>query len=293
MRISSTQIFDNLLAGIRNQQQLQNINNAKIASGTRFQTPAQAGLDYAISLDIRHAQSSVKGSIAAIRTAEDRLKLSQTMLTDMNNVMKRVQALAVQQANAGFTASQRASAAVEVDHLITRFLSNANQKWQGQSLFAGTAVDQPAFVQDVNGNVTYNGNSQDRVVAVTANEQLITNIRGDRPEFANAFAALKSFRDALKINDVAGIQSALGALNKAGDGIINLTTDVGGKLNALGFYKTSYEDLQFQLTKRLTAHEAVDIPATVAQLQQSSIALQAAYGQINQVKSLSLVNFLR
>ncbi len=294
MRISSTQIFNNLLAGIHQQQQLQDLGNAKIASGTRFQTPAQAGLDYKVSLDIRHAQSSVKGSLDAIRTAENRLTLSQTMLSDMDNVMKRAQALAVQHANGGLSANQRASAAVEVDHLITRFLNDANQQWQGQSLFAGTAVDKPAFVQDpATGVVTYNGNAQDRIVAITTTEQLVTNVRGDRTEFTDAFNALKGLSDALKINDVAGVQTAVGTLSTAADGMINVTTDVGGKLSALKFYKTSFQDMKYQLDKRLAAHEAVDIPAVVAQLSQSKIALQAAYGQINQIKSLSLVNFLR
>ena len=293
MRVSSTQIFNNLLSGINQQQRIQDQGNAQIASGTRFQTPAQAGLDYKVSLDLRHAQSGVKGSLEAIKVAENRLNISQTMLSDMNNVMTRAQAIAVQQASGGLTASQRASAAVEVDHLVTRFLNDTNQRWQGQSLFAGTAVDQPAFVQDANGVVSYNGNNQDRIVAITASEQVVSNVRGDSQEFSNAFSALKGLKDALVANDVPGIQNAIGQLNTAGDGVVNLTTDVGGRISAMGFYKTSYEDIKLQLDKQLNTHEAVDVPAVVAQMQQSSIALQAAYSQISQLKSLSLVNFLR
>jgi len=37
----------------------------------------------------------------------------------------------------------------------------------------------------------------------------------------------------------------------------------------------------------------VDVPALVSEFQQSTIALKAAYSQISQIKSLSLVNFLR
>ncbi|OIO69841.1 MAG: flagellar hook-associated protein 3 [Zetaproteobacteria bacterium CG1_02_53_45] len=394
MRISTAQIYNNLLSGISSQQNIQNRGNAQISSGTRFQTPAQAGLDYKVSLDIRHAQTGITGSIEAVSLVENRLTISQTMLSDMNNVLTRAQSLAVQQADATVSASQRASAAVEVSHLISRFFDDANLRWQGQSVFGGTAVDQPAFIsnafnagtavytagantsitavtQSLNPNavndsyaitldaagtsitgitnaadtnllaapvalatganavtmsngvalsisyngvpdtvnqaagnltvsgalvqdtVTYNGNSQNRTVAVTPEQVVVSNVRGDNPAFTDAFTALKAFKDALNANDVTGIQNALGALTSAGDKVINLTTDVGGQLSAMKIYRTSYEDLKLQLDKQMNTHEAVDIPAVMAELQQSSIALQAAYSQIAQIKSLSLTNYLR
>jgi len=293
MRVSTSQIYNNLLSGINKQQGIQNTGNAQIASGNRFQTPAQAGLDYKVSLDIRHAQSGIKGSLAAVDLIDTRLSSSQTMLNDMNNVLTRAQTLAVQQSDASMTASQRSTAAVEVDRLMTRFLDDANQRWQGQSLFAGTAVDRPAFVQDANGVVTYNGNDQNRMVALTPEQQVVSNVRGDNQAFTDAFNSLQAFKTALEVNDTAGIQTSLGSLNTAGDGIINLTADVGSQINAMGFYKTSYQDQQLQLDLQLSNHESADVAAVVVQLEQSSIALQAAYNQVSQLKTLSLINFLR
>ena len=159
MRISTSQIYNNLLSGISQQQQIQNKGNAQVSSGTRFQTPAQAGLDYKTSLDIRHAQSGIKGSLEAVSLVDARLNISQTMLSDMNNIMTRAQTLAVQQASSTVNANQRVSASIEVSHLISQFMNDANQRWQGQSLFSGTAVDRPAFVQDTAGVVSYNGNN--------------------------------------------------------------------------------------------------------------------------------------
>lgn len=293
MRISTTQVYTNLLAGITKQQDIQNTGNAQIASGTRFQTPAQAGLDYKISLDIRHAQTSIKGSLEAISFVESRLNASQTMLNDMSQAMTRVQTIAIQQAGATLTAAERASAAVEVGHLINRFIGDANQRWQGQSLFGGTATDRDAFVQDATGAVTYNGNDQNRTVAITANQQVVSNIRGDSPAFIDAFNAMTTFKTALETNDAAAMQNSIGTLNAAGNSIIDVASDVGARLNAMGFYRTSFEDMQIQLDKQLNTHEAVDIPTVVAEMQQSSIALQAAYSQIAKLQSLSLTSYLR
>jgi flagellin-like hook-associated protein FlgL len=293
MRISTNIIYNNLLSGIRNQQTIQNDGNAKISSGTRFQTPAQSGLDYKISLDIRHAQVAVQSSIDASSTVDSRLSISQTMLNDMNNLLTKAQVLAVQQASGQLGATERQAALQEMNHLADQFLSDANKTWQGQSLFAGTAVDKNAFTDDGTGNITYTGSKQDRIVSISDNQQILSNVRGDNIAFSKAFSAMQSFKSALKNNDQTAIHNSIGALNSAGNSIIDLTTEVGSRLAALRISRSSFEDLKVNLDKRLAAHEGVDIPSVMAELQQSSIALKAAYSQIAQMKSLSLTNFLR
>jgi len=293
MRITTTQMYDNLLSGVNRQLEIQAKGTEQISSGKRFQRPADAGLDYKISLDLRHAQSGVKGSLGAVKTAESRLGASQTMLNSMQNIMVRAQSLAVQQGSASLGAADRNTAAAEVGRLLTQFANDANQKWQGQSLFSGTAVDKQAFTIDGLGKYAYTGSSQDRVVAISDTLQVTSNIRGDDPAFSAAFKALQDFETALKANDASGITAALGALNSSGSGMIDLTSEVGGRLSALEVTRTSFEDMKFTLDQQINKHEAVNIPEVVARLQQSSIALQASYSQISQVKSLSLINFLR
>jgi len=293
MRISTSMLYNNLLSGIRNQQEIQSSGNAKISSGTRFQTPAQSGLDYKISLDIRHAQIATQSSIDANQTVESRLNISQTLLNDMGNILKRVQVLAVQQSSGQLSAAERQTALQEVNHLADQFLADANQKWQGQALFAGTAVDKSAFTKDAQGLPTYTGSTQDRIVSISDSQQVVSNLNGNDPAFSAAFSAMQGFKTALTNNDSTAISASLGALNSAGDGIINLTSDAGARLSAVRISRTSFEDMKLNLDKQLNQHEGVDIPAVVAAMQQSSIALQAAYNQIAQLKTLSLTNFLR
>jgi len=293
MRVTTTQMYDNLLTGVNKQLAIQAKGNEQISSGKRFQRPADAGLDYKMSLDLRHAQAGVTGSLDAVKTVESRLGSSQTMLNSMQNIMVRAQSLAVQQSSVSLGAAERSAAALEVDHLLTQFANDANQKWNGQSLFAGTAVDKTSFTRDAFGNYAYTGSNQDRIVAISDTLKVTSNIRGDNPSFAASFTALQDFKAALQANDQAAIQTALGSLSNAGNGMISLTSEVGGRLSALAVTRTSFEDMQFTLGKSLDAHEGVNIPAVVAQLQQSSIALQASYSQISKMKSLSLINFLR
>ncbi len=293
MRITNNQMYENLLSGINKQLKIKNDSNASIASGTRFQRPAQAGLDYKTSLDLRHAQGQIQGSLEALTLANSRLSASQTLLHDISNVLTRAQTIAVQQASGQMGAQERTAAAIEVGHLLEQAANSANQRWQGEFLFSGTAINQPAFKQDASGVYQYQGSNQDRVVSISSSQTMISNVRGDEPAFSNTFSALGNFQTALLNNDQAGIATAIAELTTANNQMIDLTSRVGGQISAIQSYTQSYEDMKFAIDKRMNEHEAADVPALVAAMQQADIALQASYSQIANLKSLSLVNFLR
>ena len=293
MRVTQNQMYDSLTVGINKQLKIKNDANAAIASGTRFQRPAQAGLDYKISLDLRHTQSQIKGSVEALSIADSRLSASQTMLNDISNVLTRAQTLAVQQSSAQNSAGEQLTAAVEVRHLLDQVANSANQTWMGESLFAGTDTGATAFVQDATGAYQYQGSNQDRTVAINTNQSINTNVRGDEAAFTNTFTALQSFITALETGDRQGITDAIGSLTTATNDVIDLTSRVGGQISAIQSYKTSYDNMSFAIDKRLSEHESADVAKLVVDMQTADTALQAAYTQIANLKNLSLINYLR
>jgi len=295
MRVTTSQLYNNLLAGVQKQLSVQSSGNEQITSGTRFQTPAQAALDYRISLDIRHAQMGVTGGLEGTAIVESRLSVSQNNLNSMSKNFTRLKTLAVQQASGQLSAADRQAALSEVTHLRTAFVNAANQKWEGQALFAGTAVDKDAFIADPlsPSGYSYNGSTQDRIVTISDTQQIISNVRGDSTAFSLAFQAIQDFETALQSNDPAALQNSVGSLTDAGNALIDLTADVGARLNALNYTITAYTDMKAHLATRLNTHEGVDVAAVVTQLQQSDIALQASYSQISNLQNLSLINFLR
>lgn len=293
MRVTQNQMYDSLTVGINKQLKIKNDANAAISSGTRFQRPAQAGLDYKISLDLRHTQSQIKGSVEALSIADSRLSASQTMLNDISNVLTRAQTIAVQQASAQTGSGEQLTAAVEVRHLLDQVANSANQTWMGEALFAGTDTGAIAFVQDATGAYQYQGSNQDRTVAVNTNQSITTNVRGDEPAFSNTFTALQSFITALETGDRQGISDAIGNITSATNEIVDLTSRVGGQISAIQNYKTSYDDMKFAIDKRLNEHESADVAKLVVDIQTADTALQASYTQIANLKNMSLINYLR
>ncbi len=145
MRITTQQIFDGLLLGINRQQQAQAKATAQISSGYKFTQPSDDGLGFKKSVDIRHVQAGIKSSLAGLSTVKARLGASSNALSQMLPIIQRVQALAVQQANPIVSATGRQAAATEVSKLQDQLLALGNQKFEGESLFAGTATSTDAF----------------------------------------------------------------------------------------------------------------------------------------------------
>ncbi len=293
MRISSQQIYETLLAGIHNQWQANAEASEQGSTGRRFNRPSQDALAYKTSLDMRHIQNGIDSSLGAIEVAKLRLGMSENALAPMLPILQRAQVLAVQLSSATNSAAERKQAAVEISILRDQLITLTNSRINGVPLFAGTATDVDPITLDANGNAVYQGNAQERLVAITSTQTIGSNIRADHTAFSQMFASVKSLEDALNINDVNGITSALNQLNMASDTMIELTAEVGGRMNTLNVREQAFLDLKAQTEIGLGKHEAVDMAEVATRLSQSQIALQATYAQIASFNQLSLVNFLR
>jgi len=293
MRITTQGIYNKLLAGIRNQMQVQSDGTEQISTGRRFSRPSQDGVAYKTSLDIRHVQSGLTASLDAIGVAKLRLGVSQNVLTQIVPIMQRAEVLAVQQSNAGLTAIERQSAAVEVAALQDQLLSLANAAFEGKTLFAGTATDVQPIQMDGAGNAIYQGNTQDRTVAITPTQSIVSNVRADHTAFTQIFSSIKSLKDALTSNSTPNIQASIDLISNAAKATVGLNAEVGGKLNSLRIREESFQNMESQMQIQLSQHESVDMAQVATNLAQSQTSLQAAYAEVANFNKLSLVNFLR
>ncbi|MES0371902.1 MAG: flagellar hook-associated protein FlgL [Mariprofundaceae bacterium] len=218
MRISTTQQYNNLLQGIAKQQQVVAERGEQIAADKRFLRPSQAGFEYKTSLDFRHAQSGVEGSLTAIGIADSRLAASETILNDMNNILVRAQVLAVQANSAQLGVQEKKSIAIEISHLLDQFFSDANADWQGQALFAGTAVDGDAFSTAFSaGSVLHtSGANTSVVVSQTSNVNAVNDTYTITLNAAGT--EIDSVTDSLGVN-----QLAAPVVLAAGPNTLNLT----------------------------------------------------------------------
>jgi flagellin-like hook-associated protein FlgL len=208
--------------------------------------------------------------------------------------LQRAQTLAVQMSSANSGTASYAAAQNEVKALQQQFLNFANQTWQGQPLFAGTNTGvAAAFTMDAAGNATYNGNAKNPTVVISPTQSVDLGANGSNAAFTQAFAAFKTFSNALSSSNVAGMQTAINQFSNASTSLTNLTAQVGGTLGSVNTQKATYQNLQTQVATSLSNNESADVAKAATQLNQANVALQAIYSELAKLGNISLVNYLK
>lgn len=140
MRISTSQIFDQNLASMLNQQsQLAKTQN-QLSSGQRIQSPSEDPAGAVKALNLQRAFNLAEQYQANANVAITRLGQEETALDGAADIMQRIRELAVQGLNASNSQPDRQAIAAEMRQLNQQLLSAANSKDEkGDYLFAGFA----------------------------------------------------------------------------------------------------------------------------------------------------------
>lgn len=177
-RVSDVFVRQRLLAQVETDQldlfKLQN----EISSGNRLNLPsddAPAALR-AVSLQAQLDQNT---------QFQNNVQTNQTYLGATDSAMSQIvqmidNAKGIASASVGSTAtdSQRASAATQIDDIITQLVNNGNQVFRGRYLFAGANTSLQPFVQTQTG-IIYQGDQKTISSYSDINALFNTNVTGD------------------------------------------------------------------------------------------------------------------
>jgi len=273
--------------------------NETISSGRKYTTLSDDPVSLISALEIRSIINETKQyernvTYGILWTDSAEIALRQT-----DEILSRAREIAVQMANATQSAATRASAAIEVGHLIEQAVALGNSQVAGEYIFSGQKTNIVPFTYElVAGTVTYNGDENDIDIRVGRNNSATINKNGkdafmDDNETSNLFTYLIDLKKALEGNDVSGIQDSLGNLSDAADYINEKIADVGAKHNKLDMKKYIYAELQLSNTERLSDIEDTDLAEAILNLKTKEVAYQAALTAASKVMQLSLVDFMR
>lgn len=178
MRISTPQIHQQALNAMLDQQSATSKTQLQIATGRRILTPADDPVGAARVLALGQSVSVTEQYQANINAAESKLKLEESALGSVTNMLQRVRELALQGNNDTNTSQDREAIAVEVRELLDELLRVANsQDESGEYLFAGFKTQTQPFSES-GATYTYSGDQGRRMLAVGPNRQIATGDSG-------------------------------------------------------------------------------------------------------------------
>ena len=294
MRVSTNQFYqvngEQMSSGQSKVAELQ----AKLGSGKQIVKPSEDPSKANLISGLEGAKKRQEVYTKNVDAAETRLTAESAVLESMTNIMQRVTQLTIQSASDTLGASDRDVIATEIKALRDELVNLGNtQDLTGAYIFSGNKTSSPAFVEDVNGVVSYNGDYGRLEINVSDVRSIEVNTLGPDLFSPADFAALDDLVADLRSNDGAGVKARVANVNDISDRLINSYGAMAGRLAAIESQRTVIDETTLRIDELLIREDDLDYAKAVTELSQESVALQALQASFVKVAQLSLFNFMR
>ena len=292
MRITNSMVARAAVSGIQAQMRALDEARQQATSGIRVSRPSDDPVAMAGVMQSSSGLRALDQYQRNLMSAQSRLDVEDSTLTQLTDVLQRAKELAVSQATSTADGTTRSVTAAEVTQLVDFVKGLANTQLAGTYVYGGTYADTPPYV----------GGALDPAkppqgafkVEVGANRLLETNHSAQEIFVdTDAVDGLQALADALNANDVTGIKNAMTRLDSAYDEVQNLTGDLGARMNQLDVTVSNLESLEVNLQTFRSGLEDADLTEAVTRMVNRQNSLEAAMLANSKILDLTLSDYLR
>jgi flagellar hook-associated protein 3 FlgL len=306
MKISTQLSFDRAASQMTTAQSNLTQTQARLAQGKQIINASDAP-DKAATIQrlktILNRQDSYQSSLDSVKA---RLQGEESSLQSVTNLLIRAKEIAVQGGNDTLNASDRRALGTEMRALRDQMLSLANSKdSNGNYLFAGSRIKEPAFAENINGVPTYRGDQTQMFVRIGEQRSISINRSGSsafttiaRPDThgelkgTGFFQVLDDLTAGLNTSNTVDVRRGVGELDSLLEGVTLAQADVGTHLNVIDQQTTVIEDTVLNLKTTLSSVEDLDYTTAVTKMNQQMLSLEAAQSSFAKISQLSLFNYI-
>jgi flagellar hook-associated protein 3 FlgL len=307
MKISTHLLFDRASAQMSNVQNNLTQTQAQLAQGKQIinasDAPNQAASIQRLK-SILNKQDSYKSSLDTIKA---RLEGEDITLQSASDLLVRAKEVAVQGANDTLNSTDRKALGTEMQALRDQLLSLANTKdSNGNYIFSGSRVKQPAFVETANGSPVYMGDQTRMNVRVGDQRSIPVNRTGTdafvpiqrtdtdgKVTGIGFFQSLDNLISSLNSSNSAEIRRGVGELDTMQLGVSLARAQIGTNLNVVDQQTSVLEDTTLNLKTTLSSIEDLDYASAITKMNQQMMSLEAAQASFAKVSQLNLFNYIK
>jgi flagellar hook-associated protein 3 FlgL len=289
-------LISTMLAGVTLDQQQEDQAIAELSSGRKVNQPsddpaAEAGFI------VNNAQASAVNSyLSNVSSLQATMQEADSTLNSVVTALTQAISLGVQGANGTLNQNDLNAIAQQVNGIQQQILGYANQSFQGNYLFAGTAVNVQPFVADSSSpsGVKYVGNSRVNNVEIGDGQAVPANLPGSQLFTApgsDVFQALADLSSALQSGS--NIPAAETEVQNAFNYVNTQRTFYDTTLSRLNTATSFLNDENLQLSQEENNLVGADMASAASQLTQADTDLDATLEAGGQISQLSLLNYLQ
>ncbi len=274
----------------------------EVSAGKKILNPSDDPGAYTVVERLNQSISSMDQYNRNIGMAKSRLSQEDSVLASVSNIIARLNELGVQGANSTNDDVARGAIATEMDQLSQQLVALGNSvDANGDYLFAGYKGNVPPFSVDKGiEKVVYNGDTGRKDVEIAKGVstptssnglELFMNVSRNGNQTVSIFDIIKNATTALNTGNVP--DTVLSDLKGAIDHFSTYQAICGARLQKV---ETADTTRLTQLTNTKTTLSMIqdsDLAALASDLQQKTLALQAAQSVFAKISQLSLFNFIK
>jgi flagellar hook-associated protein 3 FlgL len=266
----------------------------QIATGRRINSFAE---DPVASRKILREQGTLRRTESWARSAGQAqvlLETSDSVLVSVEDALGRAYELTIQMANDSYSASDRQSAADEIEQIRERVVELANSERNGRYLFSGLGNVAQPFLLDG----TFQGDTDRLSVPVGRRASLDATVGGGEPFLdqtggRNTVETLIELEDALRASDSTRISNLVDEVEGARDRATDARQQIGQRLQRLDNIRDALDRAEVAANATLVQERDTDVADAIVKLRESETGLQAALSITGRLDDLSLLNYMR
>jgi flagellar hook-associated protein 3 FlgL len=297
MQITNTMVTNTVLAELQQLDTQQSSLQAEVSSGLAVTQPSDNPAVFGQVIQ-EEGESSQLAQFS--ENATHALNLAQSSYSGLNS-LTQIYDSATQLAAEGtgtLGAAANSGYADELNQLIDQAVTVANSQYNGSYLYAGTAVDtQPFTTQtDSNGNITsvsYVGNLEQTAIPLSPTSSVTPTTSGaTNSGLADMINNMIAVRDALNNNDSTALETAATNLNASEDVLSGASADNGAVQLSIQSAQTQQQSNATEYTSLISSQTDANMATTIANLDQTQIAYQAAMETASKILQLSITQYI-
>jgi len=289
MRITHGIIYRNFLRNLDNVTNNLNKEFEQISSGKRILRPSDDPISIRTTLKLKDGLKRIEQYERNIDNAISWLNMTESALSDMENVINRLEEIAISMGSDNVSSSERKIAAEEVKQIRSHALMIANTKFKGRYIFAGFKTDNPPFIEE-NGSIVYQGGNDSMEVEVDDGVKISYNLTGSI--FTNIFSLVDDLIDSLNQNDPDAIRSLLDRIHTSYDQINIAHSSIGAKTKTLNNIKEDFSKRKLLFEDIISKREDADMASAISKLYIYQSGYQALLNSFAKITSVNLFNYI-
>ena len=284
-----------MLAGLALDRQQEDQAIQELSTGRKVNQPSDDPAAVA-GLIVNNAQASaVSTYLSNISSLQGTMQVADSTLNSVITALSQAISLGVQGEDSTLNQTDRNAIAQEVDGIQQQILGYANESFQGNYLFAGTAVNVEPFVADSASpsGVSYVGNTGVNNVEIGDGQDVPANLPGSQlftASGSDVFQALADLSSALQSGS--NIPAAETEVQNAFNYVNTQRTFYGTTLSRLNTATSFLNGESLQLSQEDNNLEGADMATAASQLTQAETALDATLAAGGKISQVSLLDYL-